>query len=201
MQRHHLISMTGSFKSILDSTYNIITKNPRVKERFDLPYLFRCDPDEWPGGDRGFRFEAWWLKEDGCSEQVQAAWEEGCMEEHGGVSTGLRNVARRMTKWGKEVVGELEERLKQARRDLETTMRAPVSEAKVREEAKLRCQVEKLEERKNIKARQRSHVSFVEGWQQKHTLLYGCGIREEESKQGDEVEKGGWYGGEGGRGS
>ena len=66
-----------------------------------------------------------------------------------------------MSKWGKEVVGELEERLKQARRDLETTMRAPVSEAKVREEAKLRRQVEKLEERRNIKARQRSHVSWL----------------------------------------
>ena len=33
-------SMAGSFKPILDLTNNIITRNPRVKERFDLPYLF-----------------------------------------------------------------------------------------------------------------------------------------------------------------
>ena len=32
-------SMAGSFKPILDSTNNIITRNPRVQERFDLPYL------------------------------------------------------------------------------------------------------------------------------------------------------------------
>ena len=47
-------SMAGSFKPILDSTNNIITRNPRVKERFDLPYLLRHDPDDyWRGDDRG----------------------------------------------------------------------------------------------------------------------------------------------------
>ena len=38
-------SMAGSFKTILNSTNNIITRNPRVKERFDLPYLICRDPD------------------------------------------------------------------------------------------------------------------------------------------------------------
>ena len=37
-------SMTGSLKPILDSTNNIITRNPRVQERFDLPYLLRYKP-------------------------------------------------------------------------------------------------------------------------------------------------------------
>ena len=37
-------SMVGSFKTILDSTNNIITRNPRVQKRFDLPYLLRRDP-------------------------------------------------------------------------------------------------------------------------------------------------------------
>ena len=46
-------SMAGLFKPILDSTNNIITKNPRVKERFDLPYLLRRDPDDWRGDDGG----------------------------------------------------------------------------------------------------------------------------------------------------
>ena len=48
-----LASMAGSFKPILDSTNNIITKNPRVKERFDLPYLLRRDPDDWHRHDGG----------------------------------------------------------------------------------------------------------------------------------------------------
>ena len=46
-------SMAGLFKPILDSTNNIITRNPRVKERFDLPYLLRRDPDDWRWHDGG----------------------------------------------------------------------------------------------------------------------------------------------------
>ena len=39
-------SMVGSFKTILDSTNNIITKNQRVQEWFDLPYFLRRDPPD-----------------------------------------------------------------------------------------------------------------------------------------------------------
>ena len=46
-------SMGGLFKTILDSTNNIITRNPRVKERFDLTYLLRRDPDDGRGDDGG----------------------------------------------------------------------------------------------------------------------------------------------------
>ena len=44
-------SMASSFKTILDSTNNIITRNPRVQERFDLPYLLRRDPADWRGDE------------------------------------------------------------------------------------------------------------------------------------------------------
>ena len=36
--------MAGSFKTIIDSTNNIITRNPRVQELFDLPYLLHYKP-------------------------------------------------------------------------------------------------------------------------------------------------------------
>ena len=42
-------SMAGSFKTIPDSTNNIVTRNPRVQEWFDLPYLLRRDPADWRG--------------------------------------------------------------------------------------------------------------------------------------------------------
>ena len=44
-------SMAGSFKTILDSTNNIITRNPRVQERFDLTYLLHRDPADWRGDE------------------------------------------------------------------------------------------------------------------------------------------------------
>jgi hypothetical protein len=43
--------MAGSFKNILDSTNKISTNNPRVQERFDLPYLLHYDPALWSGDD------------------------------------------------------------------------------------------------------------------------------------------------------
>ena len=46
-------SMAGSFKPILDSTNNIITRNPRVQERFDLPYLLRYKPVRMGADDGG----------------------------------------------------------------------------------------------------------------------------------------------------
>ena len=46
-------SMAGSFKNILNSTNNIITSNPRIQERFDLPYLLRRDRDDWRRHDGG----------------------------------------------------------------------------------------------------------------------------------------------------
>ena len=46
-------SMAGSFKNILNSTNNIITRNPRVQEQFDIPYLLRHDPDDWRRHDGG----------------------------------------------------------------------------------------------------------------------------------------------------
>ena len=49
-------SMAGSFKTILDSTNNIITRNRRVQERLDLPYLLRRDPADWCGDDGGLAF-------------------------------------------------------------------------------------------------------------------------------------------------
>ena len=48
-----LASMAGPFKTILDSTNNIITRNPRVQERFDLPYLLHRDPGHWRADDAG----------------------------------------------------------------------------------------------------------------------------------------------------
>ncbi|XP_073357962.1 uncharacterized protein [Aegilops tauschii subsp. strangulata] len=60
-----------------------------------------------PISDRGFRFEAWWLQEEGCSEVIQNAWEEGVLVEKGGVVEGMKKVAGSMRKWQKEVVGDV----------------------------------------------------------------------------------------------
>lgn len=83
------------------------------------------------------------------------------MEGSADVAGAMRRVASRVQKWHKEVVGELEGRLKKARSDLERCMRKPLFEEKIREEARLSCVVRELEDKKNMKAKQRSHVSWL----------------------------------------
>ena len=55
-------SMAGSFKTILDSTNNIITRNPRVQERFDLPYLLRHDVGRRCGDNGSLALCASWCR-------------------------------------------------------------------------------------------------------------------------------------------
>ena len=43
--------MAGLFKTILDSTNNIIRRNPKVQEQFDLPYLLHRDTADWHGDE------------------------------------------------------------------------------------------------------------------------------------------------------
>ena len=115
----------------------------------------------WSRGDGGFRFEARWLKEDGCTEVIRGAWEESRSMEGGGVAQKLRSVAGRLTKWNKEVVGEVEGRLKQARRVLERCMCDLVSAKKITEETALRPKVEELEEKQYIHYKQRAHMWWL----------------------------------------
>lgn len=51
-------------------------------------------------------------------------------------------------------------------------MRTPVSEPKIREEARLRCLVEELEEKKNIKMKQQSHMSWLKDGNRKINTRY-----------------------------
>lgn len=106
--------------------YSVINGNPCHSDHQPIIVCTEGQGRVGRRGERGFRFEAWWLQEDGCSEEIQAAWEESWLEGNTGVAGAMGNVAGRMTRWQKEVVGELEGRLKKARVDLETCMREPV---------------------------------------------------------------------------
>ncbi|KAE8796210.1 elongation factor 1-alpha [Hordeum vulgare] len=46
--------------------------------------------------ERGFRFEAWWLKEDGCSEVIKNACEEGWANGDCNVAEAMQAVAGNM---------------------------------------------------------------------------------------------------------
>uniref|UniRef100_A0A453JWN8 Endonuclease/exonuclease/phosphatase domain-containing protein n=1 Tax=Aegilops tauschii subsp. strangulata TaxID=200361 RepID=A0A453JWN8_AEGTS len=141
--------------------FEVVKGNPRHSDHRPIIVNTSGDSTAIGRGDRGFRFEAWWLQEEGCSEEIQGAWEESWLEWEGGVAEAMKRVAGRIRKLHKDVVGELEGRLRKARTELERCMRAPISEQKVREETKLRGVVRDLEEKKNTKAKQRSHITWL----------------------------------------
>jgi hypothetical protein len=67
-------------------------------------------------GDNGFKFEASWLKEE-CRRVVEEAWgQEGSREN---LSTKLKSVASSLKEWSSNSLGDLEKRLKEAKRELE----------------------------------------------------------------------------------
>ncbi|KAE8770391.1 hypothetical protein D1007_57857 [Hordeum vulgare] len=124
----------------------------------------------------------------------------GVQEGRMGVAGSLACVAGDVTKWSKDVVGELEGRIKAVRSKLDKCMKSPVSEAKVREEADLRIALAQLKEKKYINMKQRAHTWWLRGWQQEHQIPAISSTGKEKSKQtkGDMERR--WLGGEGGTG-
>jgi hypothetical protein len=75
----------------------------------------------------GFRFEANWIQEEGCRKVIEDAWEQRLGTD---CSLGecLRGVATSLKDWSVNVLGDLEKRLKKAKKELERWRREPISD-------------------------------------------------------------------------
>jgi hypothetical protein len=98
-----------------------------------------------------FRFEARWLKEEGCDEVVEKAWKDSWAGGALGVSAALKSVASNLQEWDDDVVGDLPKRIRETKKELDKCMRSPICQGKVTEEVRLRCKLDLLEEIHNIK--------------------------------------------------
>lgn len=127
--------------------YVVVNGEPRHSDHRPIIVHMEGIDRGWMRGDRLFRFEARWLQEDGCEDVIREAWENNCLTGAGGVAQGLREVATKMSTWSKEVLGELDGKIKQANADLERCMKETVSEGKIKEETRLRCLLEELKKR------------------------------------------------------
>jgi hypothetical protein len=63
-----------------------------------------------------FKFEARWLQEEGCAELVEKAWTEAFSAGSLTVKEGLQDVSWVIWDWDKNVLGDLEKRIKKQRR-------------------------------------------------------------------------------------
>jgi hypothetical protein len=63
-----------------------------------------------------FKFKARWLQEEGCAELVEKAWAEAFSAGSLTVKEGLQDVSWVIWDWDKNVLGDLEKRIKKQRR-------------------------------------------------------------------------------------
>jgi hypothetical protein len=120
------------------------------------------DENRHGGGRPNFKFEAMWLEEENSDEVVKEAWKEAM--NGGGLPTmeGLRRVANKLQWWNTNVLGNLEKRVKQAKKEVERWRRMVVSKEKVTGEEVARYRLERLEEQVNTFWKQRAHTNWLQ---------------------------------------
>ena len=66
-----------------------------------------------------FCFEARWLQEEECAHVVEKAWNDAFADGEVSVMEGIRRVGGELSRWDREVLGELRGWIRKARRELE----------------------------------------------------------------------------------
>lgn len=113
-------------------------------------------------GPKTFRFEAGWVKEENCAAIVENAWKLAMEVRGEKVKEAVREVAGDLWDWSRNILGDLEKRIKWARKALELCRRGTISYRTVAREEILKYKLEKLEEHKDMYWRQRAHVHWLE---------------------------------------
>lgn len=107
------------------------------------------------------KFEARWLEEEDCSAKVEEAWGMAMLEGGGNIMEMQGKVLRELWEWDKVVLGVLQKRVKNARRELERCRRGRLSQENINHELLLKYKLERLEDQLNIFWKQRAHNSWL----------------------------------------
>ena len=97
-------------------------------------------------GGQTFRFEAGWVQEEQCKTIVQNAWNLTIDVRNGTVVDAVKEVGAELWDWSKNILGDLEKRIKRAKKALEECRRSITNDRNVAREGILRYKLEKLEE-------------------------------------------------------
>lgn len=101
-------------------------------------------------GKKPFHFEANWLEESQCRKVVEEAWEGAQLGVGSGVYEALKEVSGSLYEWSVNVLGDLEKRLKKAKKELELCRKSAICDTVVGREVVLRFKVDRLEEQVDI---------------------------------------------------
>ncbi|KAJ1259810.1 hypothetical protein BS78_10G184600 [Paspalum vaginatum] len=121
----------------------------------------RSFSEEQRSGEKSFCFEAGWVQEEDCDMIVKNAWGLSMEARSKKVRHALGEVAAQLTDWSRNVLGDLEKRIKHTKKELEACRRRGISKENVERENLLRYKMQKLEEQKDIYWRQRAHANWL----------------------------------------
>ena len=173
--RNHHVSASSFIKKRLDRA----VANGEWRARFPLVRVVNGDPrhsDHRPiivdlgdnnsgrkynSGDVSRKFEARWLEEEECSAGVEEAWCQVLGEGEADMMEFQRKLLSELWSWDKEVLGELERRIKNAKRELERCRRRSISQEQVNREHILRYKLERLQDQLHVYWKQRAHTAWL----------------------------------------
>lgn len=115
----------------------------------------------WEGPREVLRkFEARWLEEE-CEARVEEAWGGALLGGDANVMELQRKVLGELWEWDRSVLGVLEKRVKNAKRELERCRRRGISQEQVNHEHLLKYKLERLEDQLSVYWKQRAHNSWL----------------------------------------
>jgi hypothetical protein len=145
------------------------------------------------GGGAEFRFEAAWVEEEDCRVVVKEAWQKASAGNTVPIHDVLGAVAGDLSAWGSNVLGTLEKRIKELRKELELCRRGVLSGEQVAREGVLRYRLDKAEEQKDLYWKQRAHVKWMTYGDRNMAFFHAsCTERQRKNKIGSLKESGGW---------
>lgn len=74
----------------------------------------------------------------------------------------MKNVVGELGEWSRNILGDLEKRIKWARRKLELCRRQPISNTSVGREEVLKYRLDKLKEQRHLYWKQRAHAHWLD---------------------------------------
>jgi hypothetical protein len=126
------------------------------------------------GGDINKRFEARWLLEEDCERIVSDAWNLAKQRGHKELKDMIKAVSSDLHVWSEEVLGDMQQRIKKLKKELESYRRANLTQLMVQKEQVARYKLERLEEQLDMYWKQRAHVQWLEKGDRNTTYFHSC---------------------------